>query len=60
MSAFPVKTKHAFLIENNTQVNCSTITTVPILTLVKVQMLMSENVAVGFFPNLHSENLQNN
>jgi len=63
MSAFSVKAKHTFLIQNNAEVKCGSFTTllVEVLTLIKVQMLTPENVAVGLysFPSLHSHNLQN-
>lgn len=51
MSAFPVKAKHAFPIQNSAEVKCGSFTTVLILVkvliLIKVQMLTLENVTVG-------------
>lgn len=65
MSAFSVKAKHAFLIQNNAEVKCGSFAAVLILvkvpTVIEVQMLIPENVTVGLysFPNLHSDNFQN-
>lgn len=58
MSDRNVKAKHAFLIQNDSEVWLFYNSTD---TSYKVQMLTPENVTVGLysFPNLHSHNLQN-